>query len=201
MTLYSPLSCALSHGVRIVIFEKGILTDIEYYEADSPPLELLEFNPGKSTPTLIDRDLVLYDPRIIMEYLDERFPHPPLYQMDPVSRASARMIIKRIDQDWFRLFEEIKLSGEKKAARAKKMLKESLMSSMPVFAATPYFMSSDFSLVDCALIPLLIRLHSIGIDLPEQANPIRNYANRIMQRKGFISSLNSFEQDLLETPL
>jgi len=100
--------------------EKGISATVQYFDPKSPPEDVLEINPTGVSPTLIERDLVLYDARIIMEYLDERFPHPPLHQMDPISRANSRMIIKRIDQDWYHLLAEIQNSGEKKSARAKK---------------------------------------------------------------------------------
>lgn len=94
MTLFSSPTCAMSHCARLVLHEKGVVADVEYYDPNNPPEDLLELNPTGASPTLIERDLVLYDSRIIMEYLDERFPHPPLHQMDPVSRANARMVIK-----------------------------------------------------------------------------------------------------------
>jgi RNA polymerase-associated protein len=145
---------------------------------------------------LIERDLVLYDSRIIMEYLDERFPHPPLHQMDPVSRATARMLIKRIDQDWYQLLDEITTSGEKKSAKAKKMLRESILSSAPIFAAKPYFMSDEFSLIDCAIAPLLWRLPNIGIDVSTPNEVINNYAQRIFSRTAFKRSLSEAEKEM-----
>lgn len=196
MTLFSSPTCAMSHSARLVMIEKSVTADIEFYDPSDPPEDLLELNPTGVSPTLIERDLVLYDSRIIMEYLDERYPHPPLHQMDPVSRANARMLIKRIDQDWYTLLDEILNSGEKKSARAKKMLKESLLSAVPVFAARPYFMSDEFSLIDCALAPLLWRLPSLGIDLPGQADPIKAYAERIFQREAFQASLSNAERDM-----
>ncbi len=200
MTLFSSANCAMSHCTRFVLHEKGITADIEYFDPTDPPEDLLELNPTGTSPTLIERGLVLYDSRIIMEYLDERFPHPPLHQMDPVSRANARMLIKRIDQDWYQLLDEILNSGEKKSARAKKMLKESLLAAAPVFAARPYFMSDEFSLIDCALAPLLWRLPSLGIDLLTQNDAIKKYANRIFMRKAFEKSLSPIEHDMAELP-
>lgn len=196
MTLFSSPTCAMSHCARLVLQEKAVTADIEYYDLSEPPEDLLELNPTGASPTLIERDLVLYDSRIIMEYLDERFPHPPLHQMDPVSRANARMLIKRIDQDWYQLLDEILNSGEKKSARAKKMLKESLLASVPVFAARPYFMSDEYSLIDCALAPLLWRLPSLGIDFPTQGEPIKTYAARLFDRDAFRASLSPAEEDM-----
>jgi len=178
------------------LYEKGITADIEFFDTSEPPEDLLELNPTGESPTLIERDLVLYDSRIIMEYLDERFPHPPLHEMDPVSRANSRMIIKRIDQDWYQLLDEILNSGEKKSARAKKMLKESLIAAAPVFESRPYFMSDEFSLIDCAMAPLLWRLPSIGIDINSLGTAISVYANRLFSREAFQLSLSEAEQDM-----
>jgi len=198
MTLFSSPTCPMSHCARFVLHEKGITADIEYYDPNDPPEDLLELNPTGTSPTLIERDLVLYDSRIIMEYLDERFPHPPLHQMDPVSRATARMLIKRIDQDWYQLLEEILNSGEKKSARAKKLLRESLLAAASVFAARPYFMSEEFSLIDCAIAPLLWRLPSIGIDVSTHNDVINNYAQRIFKRAAFKRSLSEAEKEMIE---
>ena len=198
MTLFSLPTCAMSHCARFVLHEKGVTADIEFYDPSDPPEDLLELNPNAISPTLIERDLVLYDARIIMEYLDERFPHPPLHEMDPVSRANARMLIKRIDQDWYRLLDEILNSGEKKSARAKKMLKENLISAIPAFEARPFFMSEDFSLIDCALAPLLWRLPSLGIDLASLGEALNTYAQRVFERDAFIASLSEAEEEMVK---
>jgi stringent starvation protein A len=200
MTLFSSPDCVMSHCVRFVLHEKGIAADIEYYDPANPSEELLQFNPNGTSPTLIERDLVLYDSRIIMEYLDERFPHPPLHQMDPVSRANSRMIIKRIDQDWYQLVDEILHSGEKKSARAKKMLRESLAAATPIFNAQPYFMSEEFALIDCVMAPLLWRLPSIGIELNSVSDEMAYYAQRLFSRKAFKASLSDFEKEMTELP-
>jgi len=198
MTLFSSPTCAMSHCARLVLHEKGITADIEYYDPSNPPEDLLELNPNGTSPTLIERDLVLYDSRIIMEYLDERFPHPPLHQMDPVSRANARMLIKRIDQEWYQLLDEILFSGEKKSARAKKLLRESILSNEPIFAARPYFMNDEFSLIDCVTAPLLWRLPSIGIDISTPNDTITNYAQRLFKRPAFKLSLSEAEKEMSE---
>ena len=198
MTLFSSPTCPMSHCARFVLHEKAITADIEYYDPANPPEDLLELNPTGVSPTLIERELVLYDSRIIMEYLDERFPHPPLHQMDPVSRATARMLIKRIDQDWYQLLDEIINSGEKKSARAKKLLRESLLGSAPIFAARPFFMSDEFSLIDCVIAPLLWRLPSIGVDVTTHNDVINNYAQRMFKRPAFKRSLSDAEKEMAE---
>ena len=201
MILYSSPNCAMSHCARLVLQEKGITADIEYYDTENPPKELLKENPSGVSPTLIERDLVLYESRIIMEYLDERFPHPPLHQMDPVSRANARMLIKKIDEEWYQLLHDVLYTGEKKSAKAKKMLRESLLSSAPIFAARPYFMTDEFSLIDCVVTPLLWRMPSVGIDLSSaQDDVINKYAQRMFNRPAFRRSLSEVEKDMAELP-
>lgn len=197
MTLFSSPSCIMSHCARLVVYEKGVPADIEFFDPNDPPEDLLELNPNGNAPTFVERDLVLYDARIIMEYLDERFPHPALHQMDPVSRANARMLIKRIDQEWYPMLEEIQVNGEKKSAKTKKNLKESLMAAAPVFEATPYFMSEEYSLIDCAMAPFLWRLPSVGIDISSLGKGITAYANRLFSRKAFQDSLSSQEKEMM----
>lgn len=194
MTLFCSPNCAYGHRTRFVMHEKGIAADVEYVDSHHPSAELLELNPYGTLPTMADRDLVLYDCRIIIEYLDERFPHPPLHPMDPVSRARARMMVHRIDQEWFRLLDEIEKPVDKKSAnKARRMLRDSLIAATPLFSSKPYFLSDEFSLVDCTLAPLLWRLASLGIELPKQADPIKVYAKSIFDREAFKESLNDYE--------
>lgn len=200
MTLFSSPACIMSHCARLVVYEKGVPAEVEFFDPNDPPEDLLELNPNGNAPTFVERDLVLYDARIIMEYLDERFPHPALHQMDPVSRANARMLIKRIDQEWYPLLDDVVVNGDKKAAKSKKMLRESLMAAAPVFEATPYFMSEEYSLIDCAMAPFLWRLPSIGIDIASLGKGITAYANRLFSRRAFQESLSREEKDMMQAP-
>lgn len=199
MTLFCSSSCPFSHRTRVVLYEKAISADIEYVKPGLPPEDLIELNPYGTMPTLVDRDLVLYDSRIIMEYLDERFPHPPLHPMDPVARARARLLVHRIDQDWYSLIQEIEDGAPESGIKARKLLREGLLAAIPAFAAKPYFMSEEYSLVDCALAPLLWRLPSLGIDLPRQAEVIGRYAARLFERPAFQLSLSEYERSLALT--
>ncbi|MCQ8118128.1 glutathione S-transferase N-terminal domain-containing protein [Methylomonas rosea] len=200
MTLFSSPACIMSHCARLVVYEKGVPAEVEFFDPNDPPEDLLELNPNGNAPTFVERDLVLYDARIIMEYLDERFPHPALHQMDPVSRANARMLIKRIDQEWYPLLDDVLVNGDKKASKSKKMLRESLMAAAPVFEATPYFMSEEYSLIDCAMAPFLWRLPSIGIDIASLGKGITAYANRLFSRRAFQESLSREEKDMMQAP-
>ncbi len=196
MTLYSDPLCPQSHRTRIVLAEKDITVDVIYVDPVTMPEDLSELNPYNSVPTLVDRELVLYDARVIMEYLDERFPHPPLMPVDPVSRAKSRLALYHIERDWYGLIDNFKSSSERKVASARKVLRESLLSSIDVFRAKPFFLSDEFSLVDCSIAPILWRLPSFGIELPTRATSIRKYAERLFSRPSFRESLSELELEL-----
>lgn len=196
MTLFSGDSDAYSHRVRIVLAEKGINVDIVPVDAGNLPEDLIDLNPYNNVPTLVDRDLVLYSSQVIMEYLDERFPHPPLMPVDPVSRANNRLMLYRIEQDLYSQFDIVMNGGEKAVAKAKKEIRDNLLMVSPIFEQKPFFLSDEFSLVDCALAPLLWRLPSLNIALPKQAAPLLSYAERIFARESFQASLSETEREM-----
>ncbi len=199
MTLYSDSLCPYSHGVRFVLAEKSVSVEILEIDPDNKPEDLIELNPYNTVPTLVDRDLVLYGARVIMEYLDERFPHPPLLPVDPVSRARARLLIYRVDRDWYWFLDDLHSKVDKRVSKVRKLLRESLTATAPVFGAKPYFMSDEFSLVDCCIAPLLWRLPQYGIELPPEAEAVRDYAERIFARGSFQASLTEAEREIRET--
>jgi RNA polymerase-associated protein len=194
MSLYSDSDDVYSHQVRIVLAEKGVNVDIISVKKDVPPDELLNVNPYGTVPTLIDRELVLYEARIIMEYLDERFPHPPLLPVYPVARAETRKMMHRIEHDWYTLLHALEAGDATDALR--QQLVESLVSLEPVFADKPFFLSDDHSLLDCALAPLLWRLPALGVTLPEDAVALQAYMQRLFEREAFQSSLTDAERQL-----
>ena len=149
-------------------------------------------------PTLVDRDLVLYEPNIMMEYLDERFPHPPLLPVYPVARANSRLMIHRIQKDWCGLVDQILQQPTGKAAdAARKELKESLLATAPLFGEMPYFLSEEFTIVDCCIVPILWRLPALGIELDDkQAKPLTKYMERMFDRESFKASLSDLEEDI-----
>ncbi|HET6726230.1 MAG TPA: glutathione S-transferase N-terminal domain-containing protein [Gammaproteobacteria bacterium] len=197
MTLFSRDDCAHSHRVRFVLAEKNVNYEIAHVDPNRIPEDLIDLNPYQTVPTLVDRELVLYDPRVIMEYLDERFPHPPLMPVDPVSRARARLSLFRIEQDWYSLIDILETGTDKQADKARKMLRESVLSSADIFAALPYFLSEEFSLVDCSVAPVLWRLPLYGITLPpKQGRPIEKYAERMFKRRSFRKSLTEVELEM-----
>ncbi|HFB64405.1 MAG TPA: stringent starvation protein A [Aeromonadales bacterium] len=198
MTLYSNSTDLRCHQIRIVLAEKGVTYEVINVDGDNTPPELIDLNPYNNVPTLVDRELVLFEPGIIMEYLDERFPHPPLMPVYPVARARSRLMMHRFERDWFSLVEQILNSKqEKEREKARSELKESLLTVAPVFGDNPYFLSEEITLVDCYLAPLLWRLKVLGITLSGKgAKEIQQYMDRLFERESFQGSLSELENEM-----
>ncbi|MCC2666261.1 MAG: stringent starvation protein [Gammaproteobacteria bacterium] len=196
MSLFSDSTDPTSHQIRIVLAEKALPVDIIPVNPNEPPEDLAQLNPYGNTPTLIDRDLVLYDPNIIMEYLDERYPHPALLSVYPIIRAKTRLLMFRIQQDWYHPLKIILNDDKKSADKARDSLRDSLIEIAPAFNKTPFFMSTEFSLLDCFILPLLWRLPKAGIKLPANAKGLNSYAEKMFERRGFISSLSEEEKQM-----
>ncbi|MEX0385502.1 glutathione S-transferase N-terminal domain-containing protein [Spiribacter onubensis] len=194
--LYTDPSAVESHRVRLVLAEKGIGVEVVEVAPEGPqPEDLADLNPYAETPTLVDRDLALYDPRVICEYLDERFPHPPLMPIDPVSRAKAKLVISRIDRDWYQLLGQLEQVERRGKPAVRRQLAESLAASADVFdTGMAYFLSDEITMMDCVLAPLLWRLGYYGVELPAEAAAIEAYAERLFARDPFQASLTRTEQ-------
>jgi len=196
MNLYTAASSIECHRTRIVLNEKDIAHELILVDPKKVPEDLIDLNPYGSLPTLIDRDLVLYNSRVIMEYLEERFPHPPLMPVGPVQRAQTRLMLFQLESDWYPLIDIIETKGDKAVVKARKDLTDSLVSIAEVFNATPFFLSEEFTLVDASIAPILWRLRHYGIELPKEAKAINAYADRLFEREGFILSLTESEREL-----
>lgn len=199
MTLYSNPHDHYSHRVRLVLAEKGVAVDVIDCDEKTVPDDIQQANPYNSLPTLLDRDLVLYESTVIMEYLDERFPHPPLLPVYPVARAQSRLMMFRLREEWCGNV-DLLLSGKGREAaitKARRELIESLISLAPIFNEKPFFMSDEFTLVDCCVAPILWRLKVLGINLPERASrPLTRYMQRLFDRDAFRASLSEAELEM-----
>ena len=201
MTFYSDGKSHYSHRVRIVLAEKGVTVETIDVEPNSKPEDLASLNTYNTLPTLVDRDLVLYEADIMMEYLDERFPHPPLFPVYPVARAESRLWIYRIKQDWCGKVDAL-MAGKGTAAaleKARKELRESLLSIAPIFGEKPFFMSDEFTIVDCCVAPILWRLPIMGIELPKNktTKPLFEYRERLFERESILASLSEQEKEMV----
>lgn len=198
MTLFSAPDEAASHRTRIVLAEKDVEIEIVSVTPGRFPEDLLDLNPDHSLPTLVDRDLVLYDSRIIIEYLDERFPHPPLMPVDPVSRAQFRLALHRIERDWYGIATQLdKLAPDAaEAPRLRGELRDLIVQTTDFVRNKPYFVSDELSLVDVTIAPILWRLPRYRIDLPKEATPLLKYANLLFSRPAFRLSLSAQEREM-----
>ena len=199
MTFYSDGADHYSQRVRLVLAEKGVAVEIMDVDPNNKPEDLADLNPYNSLPTLVDRELVLYESKVMMEYLDERFPHPPLLPVYPVARAESRLYIHRIEKDWCSLVDSILHSrSDNVVKKATKELRESIMGISPIFSEKPFFMSEEFTLVDCCLAPILWRLPSLGIDIrsSKQSKPLLAYMDSLFNRDSFQESLTEQEREM-----
>lgn len=199
MTFYSNSRDHYCHRVRIVLAEKGVSVEIVNVDPMNLPEDLASLNPYNSLPTLIDRDLVLYEPNVMMEYLDERFPHPPLLPVYPVARAQSRLLSHRIQRDWCGYVDMLMSESGDEMARetARKELLESLVAVSPIFEEMPYFMNEEFTLVDCCVAAILWRLPVMGIELPRsKCEALYQYSQRVFERESFQASLSEAEREM-----
>ena len=201
MALFSDPMDHYSHRVRIVMCEKGVTSEIIDTDSNNLTPEILEVSHYAELPVLVDRDVCLYDSLILMEYLDERFPHPPLLPVYPVSRAHIRLFIQRIQRDWCETFDAlIEGTSEAKAKKMRAELKSQILGMSPILKEKDYFMSDEFSLVDCCIAPILWRLPLIGIELQKDAKtkPIYEYMQRVFTKSCFVNSLSELEKEIRE---
>ena len=200
MALFSDPTDHYCQRVRIVLEEKGISSEVIDTDKNNINADILEVSPYSTLPVLVDRDVCLYDSVTLMEYLDERFPHPPLLPVYPVARANIRLYIKRIANDWCSIFdrlvdEKLKEAEEKKL---KKQLRALIIAANPIFKEKPFFMNEEFSLVDCCIAPILWRLPQVGIEIPNDAKnkPVNEYMKKVFTRDAFIRSLTELEREI-----
>jgi RNA polymerase-associated protein len=200
LTLFSSTDCVLCHRVRLVLAAKGVTYDLIPVDPQNPPEDLIDSTRTTRLPTLVERELVLYAASVVTEYLDERYPHPPLMPVDPLSRARLRLAMLRLEHDWVPQVQAIQLGNKVQAEAARKRLKELLTASVPLFKASKFFLNPEMSLADCAMAPIIWRLDALGVPLPKDGKAIEDYGNRIFRNPGFTRSLTEQERKLRELP-
>lgn len=200
LTLFSSVDDVLCHRVRLVLAAKGVTYDLVAVDPQNPPEDLIDLNPYHSVPTLVERDLVLYAASVVSEYLDERYPHPPLMPIDPLSRARLRLAMLRIEHDWVPQVQAVQFGNRQQAEAGRKRLKELLTAAVPLFKASKFFLNNEMSLADCAMAPIVWRLQALDVPLPGDGRVIEDYGNRIFRNPGFVRSLTPQEKSLRDLP-
>ncbi len=198
LTLFSAADCVVCHRVRLILAAKGVTYEMVAVDPNNPPEDLVDLNPYHSVPTLVDRDLVLYAASVVSEYLDERYPHPPMMPIDPLSRARLRLAMLRIEHEWVPHVQAIQHGSKSQIDTGRKRLRELLVASLPLFKASRFFLNPEVSLADCTIAPIIWRLPSLGINLPKDAQAIHDYGQRIFRSPGFLRSLTEAERGLAE---
>ncbi len=203
LTLYTASDEIDNHRTRLALAEKHLSAEIIEVDPAAPPRSLLAVNPAAELPTLVDHGLVLPESYLIMQYLDERYPSPPLLPDNAVFRAETRMKVMQLERDCYPLFHQILMGNEKTAKPARKALQQALLNFVPLVQEpeAPYLGGETISLVDCCLAPLLWRLPVLGIKLPKRAQPLTDYAERVFARKAFQRSLTLTEREIHLDPL
>jgi RNA polymerase-associated protein len=196
MKLYSGTQCLFSHACRFVLTEKDIECDVVFVNDKRVEETVAELNPYVETPTLADRNLVLYDDVVVNEYLDERFPHPPLMPSDPTSRAKARVMMSRLRRDWLDDVQGCMSSGAKLDKRLNRSLSDGLVAMSNHFSENKYALGEEFSLVDVYVAVLLWRLEYLQVNLPRQGAKMLDYGKRLFAKPSFQESLSSVEREM-----
>ena len=196
MTLYSRADDPGCHRVRIVAAAKGLELRVVEVDPARPPEDLIDLNPYQAVPTLVDRDLVAYQPSIVCEYLDERFPAPALLPVDPAARAQARVALHRIETDWCSLVPALEGGERRDQQRARRLLLESVVAAEAVFRARTWFLSDQFSQLDAAAAPILWRLRRWDVELPGSMQAADRYRRRVFAHPAFLASLSPAEREM-----
>jgi RNA polymerase-associated protein len=196
MTLYSRGDDPHCHRVRIVLAAKGLEARVVECDPARPPEDLIDLNPFLSLPTLVDRDLVVHGPAIACEYLDERFPVPALMPGDPGGRAQARIVMQRLEQDWYTLVPALEGSDRRELQRARRLLLENVVGAEPLLRLKPWFLADHFSLVDAAAAPILWRLPHWGVALPATVPAVERYSARLLTHPAVRGSLSAVEREM-----
>ena len=198
ITLYSHADDFRSHWIRYVLAEKQIKYHLIIVDEDDE--DLASLNPYNQVPMLIENELKLFNTAIISEYIDDRYRQNKLYGDAPMPRSEQRQYIWRFEQDWLKLADTMlkhsdSLNKKDKAA-AQKQLSDILISLTPLFQHFPYFMSENFTILDCMLAPIFLRLNIMGIELPKKhCRPILLYCQRIFSRPAFVKSMTMQEKN------
>ncbi|MFA5685451.1 MAG: glutathione S-transferase N-terminal domain-containing protein [Lysobacteraceae bacterium] len=200
LTLFTARDCVICHRVRLVLAAKGVSYDSVFVDPGNPPEDLAGLNPYGSMPTLVERDLVLYAPSVLGEYLDERYPHPPLMPIDPLSRSRLRLAMLRLEHDWVPQVQAVQTGSKAQADAGRKRLRELLAETLPLFKASKFFLNTEMSLADCAMAPIIWRLEALGVALPRDGKVIEDYGMRLFRSPGFMRSLTNEERALRELP-
>jgi glutathione S-transferase len=181
--LYDAARCPYCARVRIVLAEKRLGYEPIEIDLSDRPAWLYEKNPRGKVPVLEeDGGLVLPESAVIMVYLEERFPEPALWPIDPAERALGRLWLDRFDDrlgnDYY-----ARRRGEESA------LEQRLADLDAVLEAQPFLSGRDYGLADIAYVPWILRARSnLGVDL-EPYESLSSWLGRLGERPAIAAEL------------
>jgi glutathione S-transferase len=162
-TLYDAARCPFCARVRIVLAEKGLSYETVEIDLADRPAWLYDLNPAGKVPVLDEDGWILPESAVIAEYVNERYPEPPLWPDDPGERAAGRLLVFRFD-DFSRPYYALR-RGEDGAQEG---FEEELAALDSVLAGLPWLSGRGFGLADVAFLPWLLRARDLlGIDLAQ----------------------------------
>jgi glutathione S-transferase len=184
LTLYDADRCPYCARVRIVLAEKGLEYETVVVDLDDRPAWIFEKNPLGKVPVIEEDAFVLPESEVINEYLEERYPEPPLWPADPAERARGRLLVNRFDR-LSRPYYALRRGDES----ADEKLHEQLGDLDALLTAQPYLTGHEFGLADAAYLPWILRARqSLGIDLEPHA-ALFGWVARVSERPSVVAEL------------
>jgi glutathione S-transferase len=192
MKLYDRHTSPNCQRTRVVLYEKKLPYEtipVDLVKKEQKRPEFLKMNPYGKVPVLVDGDTILYESCIINEYLEEKYPNPPLLPKEPGKKAKARILVDygmaHFESPYQKLRMELmkdpKEQNQQVIDGAKDELKKLLQRFESEIGDNPY-LTGDFSLVDADLLPRFTRLEGFGV-LPDPSLPrLGKYLERMKAR-------------------
>ncbi len=191
--LYDLKTSPNCQRVRVVLEEKILPYDtipVDLTKKEQKRAEFLKLNPYGKIPVMIDGEVVLYESCIINEYLEDRYPDPPLMPKEPAKRAKIRLLIdyalNHLHPTYWRLREQMMLKKEQE--RDPKIVEETkneikhLLQKMEQEIENQPYLAGEFSLLDVAVIPRFLRLESWGLFQDSRLPRLKEWLKRMKRR-------------------
>jgi glutathione S-transferase len=187
MTLYDAPRCPYCARTRIVLAEKGVPYETVTIDLADRPQWLIERNPPRGRVPVLEEDgWILPESAVIDEYLEERYPEPPLLPSDPGERAAARLVVFRFDD-----FGEAYYAFRRGESGAEAELADALAALDAVLEAASFLSGRAFGLADISYLPWLFRLRDLmGVSLEPYA-AIRDWLSRCAERPSVAAEIET----------
>lgn len=194
LTLYDDVFSPYARKVRIALYEKNIPFErVRALHGDCNRTDFLHVNPRAEVPALIDDNFALYDSTIICEYLEDRYPEPPLYPSDPRARAKCRLVEDLADTQLDAATYAVAIvelgRGELHPAmhEAARLDVERLYDELERLLAPEAFFCGFYSLADITVVPHVMAASFLGFALDPVRHPrLVGWLNRVQERPALV---------------